>query len=64
MKKVLAACLKEVIQFDSVKEMYVYIGKLRERKIPHTCISHTETADGKVVLTINKAYNNVPLIED
>lgn len=64
MKKILAAGIKQNIQFDSLKEMYSYIGKLRDRKIDHKCLSHVEQDDGKVVLTIIKAYNDSPLIEN
>lgn len=64
MKKILAAGIKQQIQFDSLKEMYCYIGKLRDQKINHKCISHIEQNDGKVVLTIIKNYNNSPLIEN
>lgn len=64
MKKILAAGIKQNIQFDSLKEMYSYIGKLRDRKIDHKCLSHVEQGDGKVVLTIIKAYNDSPLIEN
>jgi len=64
MKKILAAGIKQNIQFDSLKEMYCYIGKLQARKMPHKCISHVEQDDGKVVLTIIKAYNDSPLIEN
>jgi hypothetical protein len=64
MKKILSAGIKQSIQFDSLKEMYTYIGKLRDRKIDHKCISHEERADGTVVLTIIKAYNGSPLIEN
>ncbi len=64
MKKILSAGIKQNIQFDSLKEMYLYIGKLLDRKIDHKCISHVERDDGKVVLTIIKAYNDSPLIEN
>ena len=64
MKKILAAGIKQIVQSDSLKEMYVYIGKLRKQKINHKCISHVEQDDGKVLLTIIKAYNDSPLIEN
>lgn len=63
MKKILEAGIIERIQFDSLKEMYCYIGKLRSREIDHKCISHTEHADGKVDLTIIKQYNTSPLFK-
>ena len=61
MKRILEAGIIQNIQFDSKKEMYIYIGKLRHNKINHRCISNTEQSDGKVILTIIKAYNAAPL---
>lgn len=62
MKKVLAACLKEIIQFDSMKELEAYLNKLRG------CYKVLEKKElfpgGQAILTINKAYNKVKLIEE
>lgn len=63
MKKVLAACLKEIIQFDSLKELEAYLSKQREGT--YRVIDKRELfPGGQAVLTINKAYNNVKLIEE
>lgn len=64
MKKVIAASIEQLIEFDNIKEMRIYIGKLRDRNIPHRCIKHDELSDGKVRLHIKKQYNNNALIED
>ncbi len=63
MKRILEACIKQRIQFDNRREMYIYIGKLRERKIDHKCISHTENPDGTMTLLICKAYNGNALLQ-
>lgn len=64
MKKIIAAGIKQILEFDNIKEMYVYIGKLRARGVNHQCLGHAEMSDGKVRLSIIKPYNNSPLIED
>lgn len=64
MKTIRAACIKRIIELDSIQEMYRYIGKLRKKKIPHYCIEYKVREDGSVLLEINTAYNNSPLIED
>lgn len=64
MKKVIAASIEQLIEFDSIQEMTNYINKLNDRKIPHRCIKHDELENGKVRLHIKKQYNNNDLIED
>lgn len=64
MKKVIAAAIVRVLEFDSLKEMYIYIGKLRDREQIYKVINHEEYQDGKVWLRIATSYNNSPLIEE
>ena len=64
MKKVIAAAIVRVLEFDSIQEMYVYIGKLCERKQIYKVISHQEQKDGKIWLRIATSYNSSPLIEE
>lgn len=64
MKKVIAAGIKQVLEFDSIEEMYRYIGQLRHRMIKHRCLHHEAYEDGRVRLWIIKAYNDNTLIED
>lgn len=61
MKKVLAATLREVIQFNSKKEVDDYIQKQRSE---YRIVNMTTVQDEKIILTIDKSYNNTPLIED
>lgn len=63
MKKVIAAAIVELLLFDSLPEMYAYIGKLRARPKEHECHWHRETDDGKILLCISKAYNQNRLIK-
>ena len=63
MKRIIAAGIKQILEFDSREEMYVYIGNLRARGIKHRCLDNQDQPDGKVRLIIIKAYNSTPLIE-
>lgn len=62
MKKVIAAAIVELLLFDTLDEMYIYIGKLRAIPREHECHWHRETDDGKILLCISKAYNQSRLI--
>lgn len=64
MKRIIAAGIKRLIEFDNIKEMYAYIGKLRDAGTEHRCLDHKEMPDGKVRLLIITAYNVSPLIEN
>ena len=63
MKKVIKAGIKRLLEFDSMKEMYAYIGKLRAQGTEHKCLDHMQMQDGKVRLLIITSYNASPLIE-
>lgn len=63
MKKVIAAAVVQLLQFDSLQEMYVYIGNLQVRKIRYECHWHRELEDRKILLCISKAYNNTEMIK-
>lgn len=60
MKKVISAHLKEIIQFDSQKEVDKYLEKQHNDYI---VVSNIEL-DGKIILTILKRYGNVALLNE
>ena len=62
MKKVIAAAIVELLLFDTLPEMYIYIGKLRAKQIEHKIHWNRETEDGKITLCISKTYNKSRLI--
>ncbi len=65
MKRVLAAAIREVIMFDSNEECDAYLRKQRgSYQVIERCEVAYEKPIGKVLLTINKQYNNTPLLED
>jgi len=63
-KKVIAAGIKQLLEFDCEREMYCYIGNLRARKIQQRICDHMKMEDGKIRLIIIKAYNSSTLIQE
>lgn len=60
MKKVLFAHLKEIIQFDSEYELNYYVATQRSE-----CkVLSVEQKDGHFILTILKAYNRTPMLDE
>ena len=62
MRRIIAAGIKQILEFDSRTEMSVYIGNLRTRGINHRCLDNQDQPDDRVRLIIIKAYNSTPLI--
>lgn len=60
MKKVLKACIKQILQFDSEVEYECFLKKI----IGGYAVVSKEVTDGKVVVEINRSYNNNELIMD
>ena len=61
MKKILAACIKQIIQFDSVQEYEAFLKKLIGS---YHIVSCNVFRDGTVMVEINRNYNNSKLIEN
>lgn len=64
MKKIITACIKQLVELDSQREMYLYLGNLQKRKIAYRVLDRMETPEGKIRLIICKAYNGSPLMEE
>ena len=65
MKRVLAAAIREVIMFDNNEECDAYLRKQRgSYQIIERYELVREKPGGRVLLMINKQYNNTPLLED
>lgn len=62
MKKVIAACIDRVLEFNTQKEAADYIESLRARKTEFRVI-HREEADGKYRVRVQEQYNKSPMIE-
>lgn len=61
MKKILAACIKQIIQFDSEAEYEAFLNKLIGN---YNVVSKNVSRDGTVIVEINRSYNNNKLIEN
>lgn len=62
MKKVIAACIDRVLEFDTQKEAADYIETLRKKKSEFR-ILHREEVGGKYRIRIQEQYNKSPMIE-
>lgn len=62
MKKVIAACIDRVLEFDTQKEAADYIEGLRAKKSDFR-ILHREEIGGKYRIRIQEQYNKSPMIE-
>lgn len=60
-KKILAACIKQIIQFDSETEYDAFLKKLIGN---YLVVSKNVSRDGTVIVEINRGYNNSKLIEN
>lgn len=63
MKKVIAACIDRVLEFDTQQEAANHIDNLREKKSEFR-ILHREEVGGKYRIRIQEQYNKSPMIEN
>lgn len=63
MKRVIAAAIYQVIEFDDEKEFKDYISKLQQNHQEFILEEKTKSPDGKVQIKIMKQYNNNKFIE-
>lgn len=63
MKKVVAACIDRILEFDTQQEAAKYIGALRDKKSDFR-ILRREDVGGKYRIRIQEQYNKSPMIED
>lgn len=63
MKKVIAACIDRVLEFDTQKEAANYIEGLRSKKSEFRVLRREEVG-GKYRIRIQEQYNKSPLIEE
>ncbi len=58
MKKVISACVDQVLEFDSMQEVDKYLENLKSRKQRFSVIWANTLNGGKVQIRIKKGYNN------
>lgn len=63
MKKVVAACIDRVLEFDTQKEAANYLESLREKKSEFRVLNRDEIG-GKYRIRIQEQYNKSPMIEN
>lgn len=64
MKKIIAACIERIVEFDSSKEAVKYIDDCRQKNKKFIIMSRKEVGCGIVQIRIREQYNNNPIIED
>ena len=62
MKKVIAACIDRILEFDTQQEAAKYLETLRDKK-SDIRILHREEVAGKYRIRIQEQYNKSPMIE-
>lgn len=63
MKKVIAACIDRILEFDTQQEAAKYLETLRDKKTDFR-ILHREEVGGKYRIRIQEQYNRSLMIED
>lgn len=63
MKKVIAACIDRILEFDNQKEAAAYLENLRNRKTEFKIVDRGEVPPGKYRIRIQERYNKSPMIE-
>ena len=63
MKKVISACLDQILEFDSEQEVDKLIEFLKSRKQRFKVVWKNTLNNGKVQIRIKKQYNNNDLME-
>lgn len=58
MKKVIAACIDQILEFDSKNEVEKFLGNLEQKKQLYTVMWENNIKDGKVQIRIRRQYNN------
>lgn len=61
MKKVIAACIDRVLEFDTQQEAAKYLETLRDKKSEFRVLNREEVA-GKYRIRIQEQYNKTPMI--
>lgn len=63
MKKVIAACIDRILDFDAPEEAAAYVEGLRNKKSEFVIVSREE-ASGKYRIRVKEQYNKSPMIQD
>lgn len=58
MKKVIAACIDQILEFDSKQEVEKFLGDLEKKKQLYTVMWENSIKGEKVQIRIRRQYNN------
>lgn len=58
MKKVIAACIDQILEFDSKDEVEKFLGDLEKKKQLYTVMWENNLKYGKIQIRIRRQYNN------
>ena len=64
MKRVIAAGIKRLLEFDLPEEVDIYYHWLRHTNTAYTQLDRWTTDDGKIRILATTQYNNSPLIDE
>jgi len=64
MKKVIAACIDRILEFDTQQEAANYLEGLRLKKSEFRVLERGEVPPGKYRIRIQEQYNKSPMIEN
>lgn len=62
MKKVLAASVNKMLEFDAMEDFEKHIRLLESRKRKYLILSKQEIGDGRIRIEIKEQYNNNTLL--
>ena len=63
MKKVVAACIDQILQFDSQREVDRFLASLTEKKQIHSVVWMNTMDDKRVQMRIKRQYNSNTMLE-
>ena len=63
-KKVISACIDQILQFNSEQEIDRYIGHLKKMKQVYQVVWKNTLDNGLVQLRIKKQYNQAEFLEE
>ena len=63
MKKIIAACIDRILEFDTQEEAAEYLETLRNKKMEFR-IMNREAVNGKYLIRVQEQYNKSPMISE
>lgn len=64
MKKILEACIEQILQFDNEMEWIAFHHNLKTGRKAYEVLSEEKQIDGSVIVHIKKQYNNNKFLKD